>query len=116
MTTTPATDARVLTATDARALVEVMAAAEGNQHIVVLRTDADGNEFLLGGTARTYDRYNGSEFVDSRDARDHFLRITSFTGSEFWIPGAELVTAYLAGAVVIGDRARRIWEDHRDQR
>ncbi|QDF18677.1 hypothetical protein SEA_PUPPER_191 [Gordonia phage Pupper] len=55
----------------------------------VVRTDAEGNH--LFGHARSIGSENGAFIRDDEDIRDAFLRVTSRTGFEHFIPVRELI-------------------------
>lgn len=61
----------------------------------------DDPEFILEGTARSLGDENGNFATTEDDVRDLFLRVTSLTGFEHFIPVSELMVKVSEGAFAI---------------
>jgi len=62
----------------------------------------DQGETIFQGTARSIGDERGMFLAHDQDVRDGFLRITSVTGMEHFIPIMELVIMVQEGAFAVG--------------
>jgi hypothetical protein len=81
------------------ALGTIANAAQGNEFVTWTR---DGGDTIHQGTARSIGDERGMFLGRDHDVRDGFLRITSVTGMEHFIPIMELVIIVQEGGFAVG--------------